>query len=70
MTTAITPKEPHICASREIAMRRRVYPKFVGSGRMKQPDADREIALMEAIVALLQERLPPPAQGSLLSDAP
>jgi hypothetical protein len=33
---------------REIALRERVYPKWIGSGRMKKPQADAEIAAMKA----------------------
>jgi hypothetical protein len=36
-------------ARREIAMRKNVYRKKVHDGRMKQEDADREIAVMQAI---------------------
>ena len=35
---------------REIAMRRAVYGAQVGQGRMKQAEADREIAVMAAIL--------------------
>lgn len=34
---------------RELGFRRRVYPRRVGDGKMKQADADREIAIFEAI---------------------
>ena len=36
-------------AEREVKMRRRVYPRFVEEGKMSQVQADREIAIMEAI---------------------
>lgn len=36
---------------REVAMRRAVYAGRVAQGRMKQADADREIAVMAAILA-------------------
>ena len=36
-------------ATRELIMRRRVYPRWVKQGRMMQEKASREIALMEAI---------------------
>lgn len=39
------------CAEREVAQRRRVYPRLVESRRMKQAEADRQIAIMEAIAA-------------------
>jgi hypothetical protein len=38
------------CATRELAMRRRVYPKWVEQDRMTQDKADWEIECMEAIV--------------------
>lgn len=41
-------------AQRELAMRRNVYPKRVQAGKMKQVDADREIAAMEAIYYTLR----------------
>ena len=36
---------------REITMRRRVYPRWVLSGKMTQAKADGEIAVMEQIAA-------------------
>lgn len=47
------------CVSREIAMRERVYPRWVESGRMTQEKADQELATMRAVRATLvaeQER--------------
>lgn len=38
-------------AKREVAMRRRVYPNWISSGRLTQAAADRQIATMEAIAA-------------------
>jgi hypothetical protein len=38
------------CVERELAMRRNVYRNRVRKGLMREEDADREIALMEAIV--------------------
>ena len=38
-----------VCAMRELALRRSAYPRFVANKRMSQANADREIALMEAI---------------------
>jgi hypothetical protein len=40
------------CAGRQLGMRRTVYPKFIA--RMKQDEADREIARMDAIYATLK----------------
>lgn len=44
-----TDAEKRACAYRELKMRRRVYPRWVADGRMTQAEADREIALMQAI---------------------
>lgn len=38
------------CARRELAMRERVYPRWVQTGRMTQDESEREIATMAAIV--------------------
>lgn len=46
---------------REIRMRKRLYPRWVEKGTMKQDDADHEIAVMEAILADY-----PPRQASLI----
>jgi hypothetical protein len=37
------------CIRRELAMRQRVYPKWVSAGRMKQAEADKELAAMQAV---------------------
>jgi len=42
------------CVRREIAMRERVYPKWVSAGRMKHDDAHREIAAMQAVLTTLE----------------
>lgn len=42
------------CVTRELGMRRRVYPRWIESGRMRQEESDREIARMEAVLATLQ----------------
>lgn len=38
------------CVQRELALRKRVYPRWVLAGKMTQEKADRETALMEEIV--------------------
>ncbi len=38
------------CLKREVAMRERVYPKWVQSGRMKQAEADKEIRVLKAVL--------------------
>lgn len=47
----ITTTEKRDAVKREIAMRRRVYPRWVSDGRMTRAKADAEIAVMEAILA-------------------
>lgn len=42
---------------REIALRRRVYPRWIASGRMSQPAADRQIAVMGAVLESLRSTL-------------
>ena len=37
------------CVRRELALRANVYPGFVKRGKMKQEEADREIAAMQAV---------------------
>ncbi|GIK83052.1 MAG: hypothetical protein BroJett024_41570 [Alphaproteobacteria bacterium] len=43
------------CVRRELAMRQRVYPRWVSAGKMTQADSDREITTMIAVLATLQE---------------
>jgi len=42
------------CVRREISMRRRVYPRWVSTGKMTQDEADRQISTMEAVQATLE----------------
>jgi hypothetical protein len=46
-----TNAEKYKCAERELAMRYRVYERWVDAGKMKRATADREYALMEDIAA-------------------
>jgi len=39
------------CLQRELALRERVYPARVATGRMKQAEADREIACIKSMIA-------------------
>jgi hypothetical protein len=43
------------CAQRELAMRLRVYPKWVREGKITKEKQDLEIAGMSAIVTSLQK---------------
>lgn len=45
----ISDDEKHKEAMREVEMRRRVYPQWVAKGKLRQDEADRRIAVMEAI---------------------
>lgn len=46
------------CARRELAFRRQVYPGLVRKGRMAQAEADRETAVQELIVSVLDSLQP------------
>lgn len=41
-------------ARREVGYRRRVYPRWVDAGKIDKAKADRQLQLMEAIVAALE----------------
>jgi hypothetical protein len=51
MTITFTAAEKHRAIRREIEMRKSVYPRRVMAGQMSQNQADKQIALMEAIAA-------------------
>lgn len=46
-----TDDDKRAAAEREVKFRRRVYARRVAEGRMRQEQADREIAVMESIAA-------------------
>lgn len=48
-------REQIACVAREIALRRGVYAKRVKAGVMRQAEADRETARMEAVLDTLRE---------------
>lgn len=50
----VTLEEMATCAERELEMRRRVYPRWVDSGKMSPKKADEETLRMEAIVSVLR----------------
>lgn len=52
---AFTRDQLRLCALRELRLRRNVYPRRVANRRMTAPQADKEIAMMEAIVEALTE---------------
>ena len=41
------------CCRRELALRQRVYPKWVAKGTMSEKKAEKEIELMRAVVDFL-----------------
>ena len=41
------------CVRREIQYRERVYPRWVAEGKMKPDAADRQLALMRAVLGRL-----------------
>ncbi len=47
--------EQRECAERELRMRKSAYPRWVSQNKMTQTKADREIALMAAIVETLTD---------------
>lgn len=57
MTVSMT--EQIKCVEREISMRKRVYPRLVKNGKMKQEQADFELAAMEAVLDTLNEKSEP-----------
>lgn len=59
----ITLEQMIACVRREIAMRKRVYPRWVADGRKARDDAEREIATMQAVHDTLAAL--PPTQGAL-----
>jgi len=55
-----TPPEMIACAKRELAIRKRVYPKLVEAGKMKADQCRHEIETMEAIVKELESKAKEP----------
>lgn len=59
----VIPLEAQIeCVTREIAMRERVYPRWIGQGKMTPVKADREIqgmkAVLDTLIRLRDRRIP------------
>jgi hypothetical protein len=48
-------QEQIACIEREIALRRRVYPRWIEQGRLKPDKAEREIECMCAVLKTLKE---------------
>ena len=49
--TRFTAREKATEARRETELRKRVYPRFVGEGKISGKAADRQIAIMDEIAA-------------------
>ena len=49
-----TLEELRVCAEREVKQRQRVYARLVEKGSMTPVKAEREIAMMQAIVEILK----------------
>jgi hypothetical protein len=47
------------CARREVAVRKRVYPRLIQAGKMEVEVAIRETKMMEAITDLLESQQQP-----------
>ncbi len=55
---SFTPKEKIASLERELALRRYVFPKRVESKKITQAFADKEIAIIEAIIADIKATMP------------
>lgn len=66
MTSTFTLAELAKEAAREAALRHRVYLRWVVEGKMKGDDADRKLAMMEAIAAKLAEEAEAEAEAGRL----
>jgi hypothetical protein len=66
MTDIISPADKLACVQRELALRQRVYVKWVFDGRMSAGKAAHEIACMEAIVQDYVAALVAAAKGEQL----
>jgi hypothetical protein len=47
---------------RELALRERVYPRFIAAGKMTQANAQKYTARMQAVLATLKGALSPPSE--------
>jgi hypothetical protein len=47
---SFTREEKRACLVRELRLRKKAYPRWVRAGRLRQEDAEREVAVLEAII--------------------
>ncbi|QEL25991.1 hypothetical protein FQV39_27820 [Bosea sp. F3-2] len=59
MADRFTARDKQRAAAREVAQRKRVYPRLIEAGKMKQSDADLQIAIMSEIEATNAENPAP-----------
>ena len=52
--TAVSYADQVACVERELAMRRRAYPRWVEAGKMTKAKADAETGAMTAVLETLQ----------------
>jgi hypothetical protein len=50
MTIVVTTKDKLRCVQRELAMRKRCYPRWVDENKMSEGKKELELTVMEAIV--------------------
>lgn len=55
MAAKITLAQQVAAVAREIALRRNVYPGWVARGKMKQEEAEHQIAAMNAVIDTLKD---------------
>lgn len=60
-----SPRQMLECAERELAMRERVYPNQVRSGKMRQREADYEIHVMRGIAEKIRQSIERKAKGTV-----
>lgn len=58
------------CVAREINLRKRVYPRWVATGRMKQQEADHEIAAMQEVLVTLRKGIKPQTEVFAVTKVP
>lgn len=68
MTARFTLDQLARCAEREVRQRKRVYPRLIATGKMRQDEAERETAMMEEIARRLHAEADadPQAAGRLV----
>lgn len=42
---------------RELALRQRLYPAWIAKGTLAKPKADRQIAVLKAVIAKIEETM-------------